>query len=553
MNTRSIALIGLSGVGKSTVGRELAAHTGLPLLDTDALIVEQTNQSIAALFAAHGEAHFRDLEMAALRNALERGPAIIATGGGIVLREANRALLREHCHVVWLDAPTSVLAARLRAHNEQRPLLAADFEMRLEALRLIRAPLYRALAAVQVDTGEQSMSDLVQKAVGAVGAGLNPAPTAPTAPLTITTPAGSYQILVGSGLLATLPEHLTQLGLNGRVWLVSDAAVYAAFGEPLVAQLRAAGRTLESYRVPSGEGSKSLAQAEQLFTWLIGGGVERRDVLLALGGGVIGDLAGFVAATTLRGIAFIQLPTTLLAMVDSAIGGKTGINHPLGKNLIGAFHQPRLVLSDTDTLATLPARERNAGWAEVIKHGVIRDITLFERLENLVDERRKTKDGSLDLSPSIFRLSSDTLAATIQRAARVKVDVVNIDEREMGERMLLNYGHTLGHAIEAAMGYGTLLHGEAVAIGMELAGRIALSLGMWPESDLIRQRRLLHAYGLPTAIPSGLDPEALIERTLRDKKVSAGRIRWVLPTAIGTAITRNDVPEVVVMQVLAAG
>ena len=547
MNTRSIALIGLSGVGKSTVGRELAAHTGLPLLDTDALIVEQTNQPIAVLFAIYGEDYFRDLETAALRHALERGPAIIATGGGIVLREANRVLLREHCHVVWLDAPTSVLAARLRTHNEQRPLLAADLESRLEALRLVREPLYSALADVQVDTEEQSMSDIVQNAVGA---GFKPAPTAP---LTITTPAGSYHILVGSGLLATLPEHLAQLGLNGRVWLVSDAAVYAAFGEPLMAQLRAAGRTVESYRVPSGEGSKSMAQAEQLFTWLIGGGVERRDVLLALGGGVVGDLAGFVAATTLRGIAFIQLPTTLLAMVDSAIGGKTGINHPLGKNLIGAFHQPRLVLSDTDTLATLPARERNAGWAEVIKHGVIRDRALFERLENLIDERRETEDGSPDLSSSVFRLSSDTLATTIHRAARVKVDLVNIDEREMAERMLLNYGHTLGHAIEAAVGYGTLLHGEAVAIGMELAGRIALALGMWPESDLIRQRQLLHAYGLSTAIPSGLDPEALIERTLRDKKVSAGRIRWVLPTAIGTATTRNDVPEALVMQVLTAG
>lgn len=362
-------------------------------------------------------------------------------------------------------------------------------------------------------------------------------------PLTITTPSGSYEIIIGAGLHATLPARLAELDLRGRVWLIADAAVHQAFGEPLLAQLGAAGYQCQRFAVPSGEGSKSMAQAEQLFTWLIGSGVERRDVVLALGGGVVGDLAGFVAATTLRGIAFVQLPTTLLAMVDSALGGKTGINHRLGKNLIGAFHQPRLVLSDTDTLATLPARELNAGWAEAIKHGVIWDAGLFEVLEqgsgvaaNVIspDPRPQTPD------PSVIR-----------RAAAVKVAVVNIDERETGERMLLNYGHTLGHAIEAAAGYGTLLHGEAVAIGMELAGQIALALGMWPESDLARQRRVLHAHGLPTAIPAGVSDEALLELTLRDKKVQAGKIRWVLPTTIGTATTRDNVPEAVVRDVLA--
>jgi 3-dehydroquinate synthase len=365
-------------------------------------------------------------------------------------------------------------------------------------------------------------------------------------PLTITTPAGSYAVLVGPNLLQELPARLQALGLSGRLWLISDSAVYPHHGAAVEGLLRGAGFRIESYAVPSGESSKDLAVVSQLYDWMIGGKVERRDAVLALGGGVVGDLAGFVAATVLRGIALVQLPTTLLAMVDSALGGKTGVNHRLGKNLIGAFHQPRLVLSDTNTLATLPARELRAGWAEVIKHGVIRDAGLFEELEHfgfwILDfglseaiENRKSKIQNL-----------------IQRAAKVKVDVVNIDERETGERMLLNYGHTLGQALESLTGYGALLHGEAVAIGMDLAARIALRMELWAPESVERQRRLLHAYGLPTALPSGVDPSRLLELTLQDKKVRAGRVRWVLPTAIGAAEVRDDVPEDLVRAVVAA-
>jgi 3-dehydroquinate synthase len=244
-------------------------------------------------------------------------------------------------------------------------------------------------------------------------------------------------------------------------------------------------------------------------------------------------------------------------MVDSALGGKTGVNHPLGKNLIGAFHQPRLVLSDTNMLATLPSRELRAGWAEVIKHAVIRDAGLFEMLE---DERPKTKDESkhsqrvVDHNDfhSSFVLRPSSLPELIRRAAKVKVDVVNIDERETGERMLLNYGHTLGHALEALTGYGTLLHGEAVAIGMDLAAQVALRMELWGPESVERQRALLQAYGLPTAIPSSVDPTRLLELTLRDKKVRAGRVRWVLPTAIGVAEVRDDVPEDLVRAVVEA-
>lgn len=530
MNT--IALIGLSGTGKSTVGRLLAAQLGLPLRDTDAMIVEATGQTVAALFASEGEAAFRDRETAALQQALTAG-GIVATGGGAVLRPENRDALRAHAFIVWLDAPVDALVARLNAHDEIRPLLAEDTAARLMALHTARAHLYAETAHLHIDTTAATPADSARQIGDAARTYRLPdrEPAVTDTPLTIRTPAGEYAIVVGEGVLARLPSYLHDLGLVGTCWLVADDAVAERYAAPLLTALRDAGRRAELFRVPSGEGSKSLEHADALYTWLIGGGVERRDTLLALGGGVVGDLAGFIAATILRGIAVVQLPTTLLAMVDSAIGGKTGINHPLGKNLIGAFHQPRLVLSDVATLASLPPRELRAGWAEVIKHGVIRDAGLFAQLEAMAAAPTPT--------PGLIR-----------RAAAVKVDVVNIDEREMAERMLLNYGHTLGHAIEAAAGYGALLHGEAVAIGMELAGQIAVELGMFPADELERQRALIHAYGLSTSIPPQLDTADLLARTLRDKKVQAGTIRWVLPVRIGEAVVRRDVPPELVQRVV---
>ncbi len=371
--------------------------------------------------------------------------------------------------------------------------------------------------------------------------------------LTVTTTAASYPVVVEAGALASLPGRLAELGVRGALWLIADAAVAARYGEPLAADLRAAGFTVHTSSVPSGEGSKSAEQLGLLYDWMIGGGVERRDAVLALGGGVVGDLAGFAAASTLRGLAVVQLPTTLLAMVDSAVGGKTGINHPLGKNLIGAFHQPRLVLADTLTLATLPPRELRAGWAEVIKHGVISDAGLFAELEALAEaESWALGSGGPGFGgwPAERPALVERLSAIIRRAVAVKVGVVSRDEREQGERITLNYGHTIGHAVEALVGYGTLLHGEAVAIGMHAAARIAVAMGLCEARLVERQRRLLAAYGLDVAMPAGLDPAAILATTLRDKKVQAKRVRWVLPTGIGSVVVRDDVPEAVVRAVI---
>ncbi len=350
-----------------------------------------------------------------------------------------------------------------------------------------------------------------------------------------------YPVIVGKGARQQLPHLLKKYGLGGTLWLVSDSSVFAYYGTEIQALLSEAGYPVQTYVVPSGEASKSQEQLWQLYTWMISRGVERCDAMLALGGGVVGDLAGFAAASILRGIALVQLPTTLLAMVDAAVGGKTGINHPLGKNLIGAFHQPQFVLADTATLQSLPGRELRSGWAEVIKHGVIRDAELFAMLEaHAVDFQQHT----------LFTQMVDLMTSVVRRAVAVKVAVVSADEREQGVRIILNYGHTLGHALEAVLGYEGLLHGEAVAIGMHAAARIAVEMGIFAAADAERQRHLLEAYGLPTRFPTDVDLEQVLALTLRDKKVQNRQIRWVLPVSIGTVSVRDDVPDALVRSVL---
>jgi 3-dehydroquinate synthase len=347
--------------------------------------------------------------------------------------------------------------------------------------------------------------------------------------LNVTAGAG-YAVIVDSDCWQTLPDHLQQIGVRGRVHIVADQHLVE-----VAIQLQATcGATSTLLVLPGGESTKEYATLMRIYDHLLSARVERRDVLVALGGGVIGDVAGFAAATTLRGIACVQMPTTLLAMVDSAVGGKTGINHPLGKNMIGAFHQPRLVLADVSLLKTLPQRELAAGWAEAIKHGVIRDAQLFADLEQ-ADPTKAFFDADL-----------------VRRAVAVKVDVVNIDEREQAERMLLNYGHTVGHAIEQLLGYGTLLHGEAIAIGMHIEAQLAVALGLCDDDLVQRQQRILHRYGLPIALPVQVTADDLLAVMQRDKKVDAGQIRWALPRRIGHAEIIRDVPLDTVRAVLTA-
>jgi 3-dehydroquinate synthase len=307
-------------------------------------------------------------------------------------------------------------------------------------------------------------------------------------------------------------------------------------GAGLVRALEQAGRSVATMTISGQEQHKNLANVSRVYDWLVEVGTDRSDLVVALGGGVVGDLVGFAAATFLRGLRLVQVPTTVLAMVDSSIGGKTGVDHPAGKNLVGAFYQPTLVLADLSFLATLPRREITNGWAEVIKMGVIRAPDLFERLEAAPEE-------ALELGP--------LTEWAIARAIELKGEVVSADEREADLRMILNYGHTIGHAIEAATGFERYLHGEAVAIGMVGAARLAVKLGLLAADTATRQLRLLEEFGLPTACPD-LDPQSLWAPLRHDKKAVGSNLRWVLPTEIGEVSVRAGVDEALVDEVLAS-
>ena len=341
-----------------------------------------------------------------------------------------------------------------------------------------------------------------------------------------------HPLVTGHDTLSRLPQLLEEHGLPaGAAFVVGDSNVLPLHGGRVRKALEGAGWRVSEYAVPAGEASKSLACASELWDWLVEERAERRDIVVALGGGVVGDLAGWVAATYLRGVGLVQLPTTLLAQVDSSIGGKTGIDHPRGKNLIGSFYPPGLTVIDTSLLSTLPARELRSGWAEAVKTALVADAELFEYMTAHADV--------------LNRLAPEPLAHVVGRCARLKLEIVTEDPTERGRRAILNYGHTAGHAIEAAAGYGALPHGECVAVGMRAAARIALDLGMLAPEAASRQAEALEAFGLPRSAP-GLRVDDVLGRMRLDKKVRGGRLRWVLLRDVGEPELVSDVPDDVV-------
>lgn len=341
----------------------------------------------------------------------------------------------------------------------------------------------------------------------------------------------SYGIEIAAGSLATIGPAMQGLGLGPRIALISNPTVHALYGEAVTESLAKAGFDTITTTVPDGEQYKSLLWAERLLTDLLTARLDRGSAIVALGGGVIGDLAGFVASTYMRGIAFVQVPTTLLAQVDSSVGGKTGVNHALGKNMIGAFWQPSLVQIDQDTLKTLPQRELLAGMAEVIKYGVIWDEEFFEYL--------------LEHRDRIMALDQAALGHIIRRSCEIKAEVVSKDERESGLRAILNYGHTIGHAVETATGYTALLHGEAVAIGMYHEALMAVNAGILKPEEAQRLKAMLAHYGLPHELPEGVQCSAMLTAMAMDKKALAGKLRFVLPERTGSVVIREvDAEEV---------
>ena len=339
----------------------------------------------------------------------------------------------------------------------------------------------------------------------------------------------SYPIYIASGSLKELGKIAGRYLTGKRVLVVTNPVVAGFHGGTVKQSLAGAGFTVCEAEIPDGEEFKNLSTVAGLYDKALEGGLERGDAVLALGGGVVGDVAGFVAATYMRGVPFVQVPTTLLAQVDSSVGGKVGVNHPRGKNIIGAFYQPKFVLIDPDTLSTLPPREVRAGLAEVIKYGVIWDAAFFSWLETNIIQ--------------VLSLEPAALEYAIATSCRIKAAVVSADEKEEGMRAILNFGHTVGHALEAVTGYQRFVHGEAVAVGMVAAARLAVRLGYLTPAEVGRMAALLSRTGLPQAVPPNIIPEALLEAMHRDKKVARGRLTFVLPEAIGRVRIVQGVPE----------
>ena len=345
----------------------------------------------------------------------------------------------------------------------------------------------------------------------------------------VTHQGGRYQVLVGWGLLDELGRLAVDAGLKGPAYIVSDDRVFSPYGRRAQRSLEKAGIPTHCFIIPPGEASKTLEVAQGIYQWLVEMRAERRHPIVAVGGGVVGDLAGFVAATFLRGMPFVQVPTSMAAMVDASIGGKVAVDLPQGKNLVGSFYQPRLVVADVAALATLGKRELAEGWAEAIKHGLILDADLFAVFEEHAEEL-------MDLEPE---LSTDV----IRRSIAIKARIVSEDEKEtLGRRILLNYGHTIGHAIEAATGYGQYLHGEGVSVGMTGASIMGREMGLTDPEVVDRQRRVLERFGLPTGA-GNVDPDALFDAMSLDKKIESGSIRWVMLEDVGKAVVTRDVPN----------
>ena len=544
---QNVFLVGLMGAGKTTIGRILARKLGLKFIDSDHEIEARTGASIPWIFEIEGEAAFRRREAEVIRDLTGQEGIVLATGGGAVLNEQNRAYLQERGTVIFLRASVNSILART-AHDKNRPLLqTADPRSKLEELTLARDPLYLQIADLVVDTGRPNVQSMVSTILTQLDRLACPA--APdcvtqaepsmteqnTILLNVELGERSYPISIGPKLLddgALLTRHVG----GNKVAVVTNTTVAPLYLPRVEQALRAAGKEVIPVVLPDGEEHKHWGSLMQVFDALLANKADRKTTIIALGGGVIGDMAGYAAASYMRGIGFIQVPTTLLSQVDSSVGGKTGINHPLGKNMIGAFYQPRAVIADTSTLETLPDRELSAGLAEVIKHGAIIDGVFFDWIEANIGRLMARDKGAL--------------AYAIARSCEIKADVVRQDEREGGLRAILNFGHTFGHAIEAGLGYGAWLHGEAVGCGMVMAAELSQRMGMIDAETVQRLRQLVDAAGLPTKAPD-LGTERWLELMEVDKKNEGGAIKFILLQPLGTAII-TPAPQDLLLDTLAA-
>lgn len=507
---RSVVLSGFMATGKTTVGPALAARLGVPFVDTDAEIERVAGRSVPAIWRDEGEAAFRAREGALVERLLGTGePKVVAFGGGTVTVARTRRFAVDHALVVTLTASAETIAARV-PDLAGRPNLAVGGDAVTRARELLTARA-EAYAECHLSLSTETLEpDAVVDAIVAL---------VERDPLLVPLGARSYGIDVCEGEPSRLTDAIARCAPSSIV-LVTDSNVRRARGEAIEAALEPLAIERTRVTLPPGESHKTLASVGAIWDAALGAGVDRDALVVAAGGGVVGDLAGFAAACLLRGVRFVQVPTTLLAMVDASVGGKTGFDHPAGKNLVGAFHQPRAVVADLAHLSTLPPRERTAGLAEVAKIALACDAALLDRLE---------RDAA-----ALARGDHDALRPVVRAAIEAKIRVVRDDERESGARALLNVGHTVGHALEAHGGYAHWLHGEAVALGIVAEMEATAALGLTPPALVERARALLAALGLPTRVAGG-ELAASWPYVASDKKRARDAVRLPIVTGPGRA------------------
>ncbi len=534
---RLVVLTGFMGTGKTAAGRRLAQMLGRPFLDMDEEIAGRAGLSVAEIFAQRGEAAFRVQETELCQELAQGTEVVIATGGGTLLDAGNRDLLRQAGRVFVLQASAETIARRVR-EGTTRPLLLGREGRPLEGVAL-SARIGELLSARRIAYAEAG--EAIE--TGAVDPDRVAARIAARLPLThrtITTelppggrvPARDQSLVeVGRGIALHLGHRLRAHGLDGPVFLMIAERLVPLYQDLLEIAFEEARLTWHSIPVADGDGEKTFAQVERILGRLVDLNATRDATAVTFGGGVTGDMGGFAASIYMRGMPLVQVPTTLLAQVDASIGGKMGVNHPRAKNLVGSFHQPHLVVIDPCLLRTLPRREVSCGMAEVIKTAIVGSAELFG---DLVATCGNVPEGST--SDPLF------LERCVMASAFIKSTVVQRDPFERGERKVLNLGHTAGHAFEAISGYGDLRHGDAVAIGLVIAGHIAVGRGLWPPDRLEQTVHLLRACGLPVVAPR-FDPKVFLRSLHLDKKKRAGRLRYVLPVEVGTCVVADDVTD----------
>jgi 3-dehydroquinate synthase len=533
-----LVLVGLPGSGKSAVGRRLAQRHGATFVDLDDVIERRVGRTVPAIFADEGEDAFRRYEREAV---LSLGPAdpdprlrrVIATGGGAAIDPRNRWLLYRGRFPVWLDASAEALGHRIGRSPNVRPLIAGrDPVVTIRELAVARERFYSP--ALQIGATAP-----VNAIVGALEHQMADGPTDSVMLLRAETAIGRVEI--GQGIAALAVSGALRRQHARRAILMAEPKTWEIAGAAMADALAADGWPVERVLLPRGENAKRLRVVEQACRELARLHVDRRETLVAIGGEALTDAAGFIAASYLRGVPIVQVPTTLVGQIDAALGGKTAVDLPEGKNLVGAFHQPVAFVADVSLLATLPPRQLRAALGEAVKMGVLGD----ERLLELIEE-----DGEAMARGDRQTFESGSLAEVVERCAWAKVEVVSADERESGPRMTLNLGHTIGHGIEAAAGYSKILHGEAVAYGLRGAFAIARALDITTPERAARVNALLDRLGLGIA-PPAVSMESVAEHMATDKKHALGRLSWVLPTATGV-IVRADVPADAVAAGIAA-